>query len=185
MHASSVHPRRIPRPAGTSPPQSLSQCAVRTRDKRAAAAPPPLGRLITEERKPTKNRRVAVHANPSQVRPRRPVRRPVEEDAGRQEEERTIPASRGAAAPSRHRRDSYPSDEVVGGFFSILRPFGPRRATAMPRAGCLREEVRHEVRGHGRGSTEAPGQRWAAGRAEAQKRGGQRGQGRTADDRYL
>ena len=28
--------------------------------------------------------------------------------------------------PSRHRRDSFPSDEVVGGFFSILRPFGPR-----------------------------------------------------------
>ena len=28
----------------------LSQCAVRTRDKRHAAAPPPLGRLITEER---------------------------------------------------------------------------------------------------------------------------------------
>ena len=28
-----------------------------------------------------------------------------------------ISASRGAAAPSRHRRDSYPSDEVVGGFF--------------------------------------------------------------------
>ena len=27
------------------------------------------------------------------------------------------PASRGAAAPSRHRRDSCPSDEVVGGFF--------------------------------------------------------------------
>ena len=26
-------------------------------------------------------------------------------------------ASRGAAAPSRHRRDSFPSDEVVGGFF--------------------------------------------------------------------
>ena len=43
-------------------------------------------------------------------------------------------ASRGAAAPSRHRRDSFPSDEVVGGFFSILRPFGPRR-DLMPRAG--------------------------------------------------
>ena len=28
-----------------------------------------------------------------------------------------ISASRGAAAPSRHRRDSCPSDEVVGGFF--------------------------------------------------------------------
>ena len=26
-------------------------------------------------------------------------------------------ASRGAAAPSRHRRDSFPSDEVVGGLF--------------------------------------------------------------------
>ena len=29
----------------------------------------------------------------------------------------TISASRGAAAPSRHRCDSFPSDEVVGGFF--------------------------------------------------------------------
>jgi len=29
----------------------------------------------------------------------------------------TISASRGAAAPSRRRRDSFPSDEVVGGFF--------------------------------------------------------------------
>ena len=28
-----------------------------------------------------------------------------------------ISASRGAAAPSRHRRDSCPPDEVVGGFF--------------------------------------------------------------------
>ena len=28
-----------------------------------------------------------------------------------------ISASRGAAVPSRHRRDSCPSDEVVGGFF--------------------------------------------------------------------
>jgi len=30
----------------------------------------------------------------------------------------TISASRGAAVPSRHRRDSCPSDEIVGGFFS-------------------------------------------------------------------
>ena len=34
-----------------------------------------------------------------------------------------ISASRGAAAPSRHRRDSCPSDEVVGGFFF---EFGPK-----------------------------------------------------------
>ena len=87
---------------------------------------------------------------PSQVRPRRPLGRPVEEDAGRQEEERTIPASRGAAAPSRHRRDSYPSDEVVGGFFSILRPFGPRRATAMPRAGRRQQAQVPQGRGPGR-----------------------------------
>ena len=32
-------------------------------------------------------------------------------------DKRSISASRGAAAPSRHRRDSCPSDEVVGGFF--------------------------------------------------------------------
>ena len=31
---------------------------------------------------------------------------------------RTISASRGAAVPSRHRRDSCPPDEVAGGFFS-------------------------------------------------------------------
>ena len=34
----------------------------------------------------------------------------------------TIPASRRVEAPSRHRRDSCPSDEVVGSF---LGPFGP------------------------------------------------------------
>ena len=41
MHASSVHPRRIPRPAGSAPAHH---------DKRHAAASPPLGRRITEER---------------------------------------------------------------------------------------------------------------------------------------
>ena len=30
---------------------------------------------------------------------------------------RALAASRGAAAPSRHRRDSRPGEEVVGGFF--------------------------------------------------------------------
>ena len=42
-----------------------------------------------------------------------------------------ISASRGAAAPSRHRRDSCPSDEVVGGFFFEFELFrtvsGPSR----------------------------------------------------------
>ena len=34
-----------------------------------------------------------------------------------------ISASRGAAAPSRHRCDSFPSDKVVGGFFFDFEPF--------------------------------------------------------------
>ncbi len=38
-------------------------------------------------------------------------------------------ASRGAAAPSRHRRDSCPSDEVVAGFFF---DFGPIRTASRP-----------------------------------------------------
>ena len=58
-----VYTRGVSRARPHSPPLPTSQCAVRTRDKRAAAAPPPLGRLITEERKPTKNRRAAGHAN--------------------------------------------------------------------------------------------------------------------------
>ena len=41
-----------------------------------------------------------------------------------------ISASRGAAAPSRHRRDSFPSDEVVGGFFF---DFGAIRTESRPR----------------------------------------------------
>jgi len=41
-----------------------------------------------------------------------------------------ISASRGAAVPSRHRRDSCPSDEVVGGFFS---DFGAIRTESRPR----------------------------------------------------
>ena len=40
-----------------------------------------------------------------------------------------------STAPSRHRCDSCSSDEVVGGFFSSLRPFGPSCETAMLRAG--------------------------------------------------
>ena len=42
-----------------------------------------------------------------------------------------ISASRGAAAPSRHRCDSFPSDKVVGGFFFDFELFrtasGPSR----------------------------------------------------------
>ena len=39
-----------------------------------------------------------------------------------------ISASRGAAVPSRHRRDSCPSDEVVGGFFFCFEAIhAPRR----------------------------------------------------------
>jgi len=45
------------------------------------------------------------------------------------------PASRGAAAPSRHRRDSSPGMMEVGGFFFDFEAIGPRRATAMLRAG--------------------------------------------------
>ena len=36
---------------------------------------------------------------------------------------RHISASRGAAAPSRHRRDSPPSDEAAGGFVFEFEPF--------------------------------------------------------------
>ena len=39
--------------------------------------------------------------------------------------------------PSLHRYDSCPSHDEVGGFFWILRPFGPSRATAMLRAGTM------------------------------------------------
>ena len=46
-----------------------------------------------------------------------------------------ISASRGAAVPSRHRRDSCPSDEVVGGFFFDFEPF---RTVSMLRAGPAR-----------------------------------------------
>ena len=35
---------------------------------------------------------------------------------------RVIAASRGAAAPSRHRRASAPSDELVGGLWSKFEP---------------------------------------------------------------
>jgi hypothetical protein len=139
MHASSVHPRRIrARPAvyiaTTTHFRNALDATIASspRCHRAAAD------LLVSERSKT------------QVRPRRPLGRPVEEDAGRPEEERTIPASRGAAAPSRHRRDSYPSDEVVGGFFSILRPFGPRRATAMLRAGRRQQAQVPQGRGPGR-----------------------------------
>ena len=135
-----VYTRGVPRPAGgvQCHHYPLSQWAVTSRDNRVASP------------RPTNVVAPSVTRNPSQVRPRRPLGRPVEEDAGRQEEERTIPASRGAAAPSRHRRDSYPSDEVVGGFFSILRPFGPRRATAMPRAGRRQQAQVPQGRGPGR-----------------------------------
>ena len=44
-----------------------------------------------------------------------------------------IPASRGAAVPSRHRRDSFPSDEVVGRFFFEFEAI--RTETVMLRAG--------------------------------------------------
>ena len=37
-------------------------------------------------------------------------------------------ASRGAAAPSRHRRDSFPSDEVVGGLFFDFEAVRTERA---------------------------------------------------------
>ena len=57
MHASSVHPRRIPRPAA-QPTTTHSQCAVRTRDKRAAAAPPPLGFTLIRKRQIKKHRYV-------------------------------------------------------------------------------------------------------------------------------
>ena len=46
------------------------------------------------------------------------------------ETESAISASRGAAAPSRHRGDSCPSDEVVGGFFF---DFGAIRTASRPR----------------------------------------------------
>ena len=42
----------------------------------------------------------------------------------------TISASRGAAVPSRHRRDSSPGEEVVGGLFFDFEPF---RTASRPR----------------------------------------------------
>ena len=67
-----------------------------------------------------------------------------------------ISASRGAAAPSLHSNASSPGEQAVGGLFSILRPFGPRRETATPRADLAaelprrprvdEERPRHEVR---------------------------------------
>ena len=43
-----------------------------------------------------------------------------------------ISASRGAAAPSRHRRDSCPPDEVVGGFFFNLESIWTRSRRRTP-----------------------------------------------------
>ena len=48
---------------------------------------------------------------------------------------KNIVRSRRPAVPSRRRRASCPSSDEVGGRFSILRPFGPRRETTMLRAG--------------------------------------------------
>ena len=45
------------------------------------------------------------------------------EDGGWAKELRKISASRGAAAPSRHRRASPPGEELVGGLFLKFEPF--------------------------------------------------------------
>ena len=80
MHASSVHPRRI-RP-GRQPTTTHFRNALLEPATSAAAAPPPLGRLITEERKPT-NVVAPRSRNPSRDASPAAFRRPVEEDAGR------------------------------------------------------------------------------------------------------
>ena len=75
-----VYTRGVSRARPHSPPLPTSQCAVRTRDKRAAAAPPPLGFTLIRKRQITRN--------PSRSCRQLASPRPVEEDAGRQEEER-------------------------------------------------------------------------------------------------
>ena len=55
-----------------------------------------------------------------------------------------ISASRGAAVPSRHRRDSCPSDEVVGSFFFEFEAI--RTETAMLRAGEDVSEIDERAR---------------------------------------
>ena len=57
-----------------------------------------------------------------------------------------ISVSRGAAAPSRHRCDSCPSPDEVGGLFLILRPFGPFPVNTMLRAGATRPRARASTR---------------------------------------
>ena len=54
----------------------------------------------------------------------------------------TISASRGAAAPSRHRRDSCPSHHEVGGFFLDFEADAPRRHPDIRSAGV--RGLRHE-----------------------------------------
>ena len=55
-----------------------------------------------------------------------------------------ISASRGAAVPSRHRRDSCPSDEVVGGFFF---EFEPLRTASRDRVAAMASRRVHARRG--------------------------------------
>jgi len=53
-----VYTRGVSRARPHSPPLPTSQCAVRTRDKRAAAAPPPLGFTLIRKRQIKKHRYV-------------------------------------------------------------------------------------------------------------------------------
>ena len=53
-----VYTRGVPAPGRTALHYPLSQCAVRTRDKRAAAAPPPLGFTLIRKRQIKKHRYV-------------------------------------------------------------------------------------------------------------------------------
>ena len=124
LHASSVHTPRIPsawRRGPAAPPTFARGWSTRQPRLRRAAADLPVSarggnrlsattatttftkRQSKSQPKPSRRR---SREFPSQVRPRRPVRRPVEEDAGRQEEERRcqqalVPQGRG---PGRRRQ---------------------------------------------------------------------------------
>ena len=89
----------------------LSQASsTRARDARAAVTGAVRGRHhgphYQEDEAETDHARGARRRGVGHVRRR-----------GAHEQRGQISASRGAAVPSRHRRDSCPSDEVVGGFF--------------------------------------------------------------------
>ena len=78
---------------------------------------------------------VMCEENVSQLESGAQIAEAGEEDGKKRfsnEIEKEVRPRRFVEVPSRHRRDSCPSDEVMGVLFSSSRPFGPRRGTCSP-----------------------------------------------------